>query len=205
VAITKLSHPDNGTLGGINDEGFAVGGGFWWDPVHGEHFLNPGPKTHPWYGGFFAVSPSGLAVGGYFPATYATSTACVMQLPSQSIFDLNEILTQPSLWFLSTAQDISSNGIIVGDGTYNGQQAAWMLIPVIHIPPWLNGLATISYTPPRKLPIHILPGDPGPAEDGLVPAAVRAQRAIEYAARLLDGAEKQQLQRIAQGLRERGG
>jgi hypothetical protein len=55
------------------------------------------------------------------------------------MIDLNSLLPDNSGWQLEDATAINNNGVIVGDGTYNGQERAFIL-----------------YTTPEPAPVALL-------------------------------------------------
>lgn len=188
-----------GGEGAINNLGLVVGGGFWWEQIYGEHLL---PTFGSKFDGvdLFSVTSTGLAVGAYSVFLQQLAVACAMQLPMQGFVDLNTILPKPTSWYLETAQAANEHGTIVGQGTNNGHPAVWLLTPKLSS--WLSQLLAAPYAPPRKLPTHILPGDPGPAEARAMTPALLARRALEYAARLMEGADRREVEAIAARLRD---
>ena len=60
--------------------------------------------------------------------------------------DLNNLISPNNNWFLTNASDINNNGQIVGEGIYNGQRRAFLLIP-------------------KRFPVFIVPGIAGTYAD----------------------------------------
>ncbi len=131
---------DLGTLGGadsvaqaINDSGQVVG---WADTN-----ANGTPSGHPFlysggamrdlgtlgsgFGTAEAISPNGLVVGGSRDANNVLQAFLWYQ--NGVITDLNTFLPANSGWQLTEATGINNAGQIVGNGTFGGQQHAFLL------------------------------------------------------------------------------
>jgi probable HAF family extracellular repeat protein len=79
-----------------------------------------GINVHDWVVGFSDSSPT----SGPLAFLYSGST----------MMDLNTRLVNGAGWVLNIATGINDNGLIIGNGTYNGYQRAFLLIPVSR--PW---------------------------------------------------------------------
>jgi probable HAF family extracellular repeat protein len=131
---------DLGTLPGdgesyalrINDSGQVVGESrgapthaFLWDAVHGMQNLGTLSGDASAYG----INDSGQVVGTsqVFDPNYYVTDAFVWQNGTMS--DLNDLIAGGSGWTLGFASAINNAGQIVGEGTLNGGNRAFLLTP----------------------------------------------------------------------------
>jgi probable HAF family extracellular repeat protein len=74
-----------------------------------------------------AINDNGQIVGVVYNTS--TSRACLFDSTGGgNNIDLNTLIDSLSGWILMSARDINNNGWIVGDGTFNGQQRAFLLV-----------------------------------------------------------------------------
>lgn len=73
------------------------------------------------------ILPAAISADGDMVGTANTSA---MVIRNGEMLDLNTLIDSTSGWTLLAATAISSKGNIVGTGTFNGQPAAYLLIPV---------------------------------------------------------------------------
>lgn len=131
---------DLGTLGGkvshaydVNEHGHVCG---WsqvgWSPTasHGYFWADGVMKDIGTAGGEYSA---GFAINDRDEIVGMTSRAdgqyVAFQWKSGVLVDLNTLLPSGSGWFLTRAWDIDANGVIVGEGTLNGEMRAFVLTP----------------------------------------------------------------------------
>lgn len=66
--------------------------------------------------------------GGIWAEPIGSETAAALW-ENGAVYDLNTLLPPDTGWVLNEADDINNSGQIIGYGTYNGQQAAFLLTP----------------------------------------------------------------------------
>jgi probable HAF family extracellular repeat protein len=76
----------------------------------------------------FAINDEGQIVGITIDPTGSTTSASLWE--DGMLYDLNDLVPDDSGWVLQQAYDINDLGQIVGQGTYDGQYAAFLLTPV---------------------------------------------------------------------------
>ena len=132
---------DLGTLGGnhswgydINDYGLVTGYSYTAAVEH-RAFLHDGSTMLDLgtlggdrsYGN--GINNLGQVVGRSNTAS-GTPHAFLYDSRLGGMVDLNEYIDPSSGWVLSTADDISTNGYITGNGLFNGQRRAFLLTPI---------------------------------------------------------------------------
>ena len=118
---------DNSTATDINDRGWVVGGDFL-----GLHpFLyRDGTMTDLGFAGTpLAINNRGALVGSLCVDPPACNVSHAFLYENGVLTDLNALLPAGSGWVLTTAGDINDRGEIVGTGTHDGVQRAYLLAP----------------------------------------------------------------------------
>lgn len=80
------------------------------------------------------INNDGRIVGWAYNASYKQRA---VEFFDQSATDLNTLLPEGSPWVLNKAYGINDEGVIIGEGTYNGVKRAFVLSP-INLPPVSN-------------------------------------------------------------------
>ena len=91
-----------------------------------------------------AINNLGQVVGRAATTGYYEDLHAFLWDRTNGIQDLNSLITAKSGWLLSEARGINSNGQIVGSGTINGQQHAFLLTPK-PIPESASGLGILAF------------------------------------------------------------
>jgi probable HAF family extracellular repeat protein len=129
VVTTLADRPDatSSRALGISDNGFIVGmsdsrATMWQGSILTDIGVLPGGT----YAEAVAVNMHGVAVGR---SLFADGSEHAFIWTGSQMLDLNELVSMPSGWVLNRATGINEWGMIVGDGTYNGEQVGFALIP----------------------------------------------------------------------------
>ncbi len=125
---------DLGTLGGFYSEAWAINNK---GQIAGQSDLVSGVT------GFLYENGNMISLGSFYPAQ---SSQCIndsglivgrTNFPTHmatlydhgTFINLNQLIDSSSGWILERARSINNKGIIVGEGTYNGQRKPFLLIP----------------------------------------------------------------------------
>lgn len=132
---------DLGTFGGLNSyaRGINASGhvtgeaqvpglvshAFLYDGTMHDLGTIPGYSTHG-----LAINASGQIVGNFSIGTSTNADHAMLYDIVQGMVDLNSQISPSSGWFLTNATAINDKGRIVGVGTHNGLEHAFLLTPV---------------------------------------------------------------------------
>ena len=129
-ALTSLGGT-NAQANGINDSGVVVG---WSQDTGNSHLLatrwsnDTTPQSLGTLGGVMsqamAVNNTGDVVGW---SLTAANEVHAFLWQNGTLTDLNDMLPSGSGWVLGTAYALNNTGVIVGDGTFNGEARAFRL------------------------------------------------------------------------------
>jgi probable HAF family extracellular repeat protein len=136
------THPDYPASEGhatvINDMGTIAGHGYvsdedgsypmLWDSI-GENWLPVAtPPDFP-YAEFYDINESNQLVGGLWNADQVEHAFVYDE--QNGMRDLNDLIPLDSGWVLTYAGGINEKGRIAGFGTFNGEERAFLLLPIL--------------------------------------------------------------------------
>jgi probable HAF family extracellular repeat protein len=111
-----------------------------------------------------AINSSGDIVGW---AMTATNEVHAFLWQNGTMSDLNDLLSTGSGWVLTAAYALNDHGVIVGDGTFNGEQRAFRLT--------ITPQADADVTPPTIAWVHASPDTLWPPNNQMVPVSLTVQ------------------------------
>jgi probable HAF family extracellular repeat protein len=122
----------------INDPGQLVGWSdsalgrraFFWDAVGGMRQLDDLPNSYLSFAS--AINDAGQVVGGI--GIFASGNHAVLWDTVDGMQDLNDLIDPGLGVFLASATAINASGQIVGIGTINGYEQAFLLTPTADVP-----------------------------------------------------------------------
>jgi probable HAF family extracellular repeat protein len=119
---------DLGQVAGYSDCGTGCAHAVLWSKAKGSILdlgVLPGAKSAYAHG----INNVGQVVGLVFYADTGNRLHAFVWSPSTGMLDLNKLIPANSGWLLQIANAINDQGQIVGLGTINGQQEAFLLTP----------------------------------------------------------------------------
>lgn len=116
---------------------------------------------------------NGISVGYFVDATTNRFRAFAHSDAAGSV-DLNTLTDDAAGWVLSVAKSVNANGVIVGEGTFNGQKAVFRLTPQAGdtTPPSIENLAATpsSVWPPKGQMVSVSVTFTASDDSGAAPA-----------------------------------